>query len=206
MVGARRSWQVLLIGGNSGAGKSTIARELARHFELPLLPVDDLRLTLEWSTSTHDYPALHLFDDFVQVYRQPPGKIAEFRIAVAEATSRAIEIVVANHAANAGPIILEGDDLTPGFATQRSFTDLDVAPGTVRAVYVIESDESAIEANMRGRGRWFSQRSPIQQRNMVRVSALYGAWLRQEAMQRNLHVVAPRPYDTLLQRILALFE
>ncbi len=201
-----RTWQVLLIGGNSGAGKSTIARDLGKWYDTAWLNVDDLRLTLESNTSAADRPALHLFDDLAQVYRSPPERVAEFRIANAVEVSRSIEIVIGNHIATAGPVILEGDDLVPSLATQLAFAQVDAPAGSVRAVYLIESDESVIEANMRSRERWFDQHSASHQRNLVRVSALYGERLRHEANALGLAVIAPRPYQTLAERIAAVLE
>ncbi len=40
------AWDVLLIGGTSGIGKTTIARQLGLQLGLPWLQVDDLRLAL----------------------------------------------------------------------------------------------------------------------------------------------------------------
>ncbi len=53
-------WKVLLIGGISGVGKSTVAKRLGLRLELPWLQVDDLRLALQWSRvtlpqRTHDF-------------------------------------------------------------------------------------------------------------------------------------------------------
>ncbi len=56
-----RSWHVLLIGGGSGVGKSTLAFQLARHFEVGLTEVDDFQRVLERMTTPEQYPAVHAF-------------------------------------------------------------------------------------------------------------------------------------------------
>ena len=48
----KHAWTVLLIGGISGAGKTTVARQLGLHLGLPWLQVDDLRLALQRSRAT----------------------------------------------------------------------------------------------------------------------------------------------------------
>ena len=200
------SWQVLLIGGNSGAGKSTAARAIGLGFGIPWLPADDLRLTLEWNFTAAQRPALHHFDDLSRVYRNPPEQVAAWRIAVAEETSRGIEIVVANHTSHGDPAVIEGDDLVPALAARRAFAGLDVEPGVVRAVFLIEDDPEVIEANMRTRGRSFIDRSPAEQRTQARASRLYGRWLAEEASRCDLPALPPRPFDTLVARILAAVE
>lgn len=203
-----QSWHVLLIGGNSGAGKTTVAREIGLHFQIPWLQVDDLRLMLERNTDPEERPALHLFDDPTHVYQHPPEVISAWRRANAEDTSRGIEVVIANHVSGAVPIVLEGDDLVPALAVQRTFAQFDVSEGEVRSVFVIESDEETIAANLhtRGRGFGFSSRSLSEQTNQVRASRLYGEWLKQEARRYGLPAVPARPYDGLAQRIIALLD
>lgn len=200
------SWQVLLIGGNSGAGKTTVARELGLHFEIPWLQVDDLRLMLEWNTEPVQRPALHHFDDQAHVYQHPADVITAWRIAMAEDTSRGIEIVIANHVSGRVPIVLEGDDIVPGLAAQRTFAQFDIPVGAVHSIFVIEDDEAIIMANLRRRGRGFgfSSRTPDEQANQVRVSRLYGEWLEQEARRHRLPVVTARPYDGLARRVIGI--
>jgi 2-phosphoglycerate kinase len=56
-------WQVLLIGGSSGVGKTHVARQLAHHLSISLLLVDDVRLALQQATTPISHPALHAFLD-----------------------------------------------------------------------------------------------------------------------------------------------
>jgi 2-phosphoglycerate kinase len=196
-----------MIGGNSGAGKTMLAREIGLFFGLPWEQVDSLRLMLEWNTDPIQRPALHLFDDIVAIVRHPAEVVTSWRIANAVETSHSIEVVVAHHVSSGAPVILEGDDIVPAMATQRTFAKFDVPERAVQSVFVIESDEAIILANMRKRGAGFgfSRHTSAEQANRVRVSRLYGEWLEQEADRYGLPTLRARPYDTLAQRIIALF-
>jgi 2-phosphoglycerate kinase len=200
---ANPTWSVLLIGGNSGAGKTTLARELSRHFDVPWLQVDDFRLVLQHSTTADARPELHHFNNLSTVYRNPPEVLSEWRVATAEATSAAIEVVIANHATFGGPAILEGDDIVPALALRHEFAGTTVEAHSVRAVFLIETDEGAIADNIRRRGREVCPRSAGEELSQVQMSWLYGTWLQQEAQRYGLPVVTPRPWHSLLDRALA---
>jgi 2-phosphoglycerate kinase len=49
-----RSWQVLLLGGASGTGKTSVSYRLARYFDIALTEVDDFQVMLE---PQHPYAA-----------------------------------------------------------------------------------------------------------------------------------------------------
>ncbi len=55
----QRTWTILMIGGASGVGKSTLIRQLANHFQLPLTEVDSFQVILERMTTLEQQPALH---------------------------------------------------------------------------------------------------------------------------------------------------
>ncbi len=56
-----RRWQVLLLGGASGAGKSAISYRLAHYFRVGLTEVDDFQVLLERMTTPEQQPALHFW-------------------------------------------------------------------------------------------------------------------------------------------------
>jgi 2-phosphoglycerate kinase len=52
-------WQVLLLGGASGVGKTQIASKLAALFGAGLTEIDDFQIVLERMTNPEEYPELH---------------------------------------------------------------------------------------------------------------------------------------------------
>ena len=55
------NWDVLLIGGHSTSGKSTVGRQLGRRFAVPVSQVDDYRLILQRATNPGQVKGLHFF-------------------------------------------------------------------------------------------------------------------------------------------------
>ena len=198
-------WKVLLIGGHSGAGKTVVARCLARRFGVGLAEVDDFRLVMERMTTPEQQPALHALLDMVSRPDATPEAVRNTLIKVARAVSVALEIVVANHVATDARTILEGDSILPDFAAQRVFANPDVKD-LVRAVFLVEEDEGQLYHNATEQRRGFELLSAAHQRRCVRRSWLHGQWLRQEALRCDVLIVAPRPWETLRERILSAIE
>ena len=59
MLNTKRNWEVLLIGGASGSGKTCISRPLARHYGVDLVRVDDFQVLLDVMTTPETHPAIH---------------------------------------------------------------------------------------------------------------------------------------------------
>lgn len=78
--------------------------------------------------------------------------------------------------------------------------------GRVRAIYVVEPDEGAILANIVARRRGMTEWSEEEVWTDARAKWLYGRWLAAEAYRHGLPVVEPRPWETLVERILAPIE
>jgi 2-phosphoglycerate kinase len=181
-------WFVLLIGGPSGVGKTTVAAQVARRLDVPWLMVDDLRLALmRCGVPIPDDPRIESFD--------APGGL----VTVGEAVAPAIEVVIENHVDQRYPVVIEGDGILPSLFERASVRARNTG-GRIRAVYLYEPDEDALYANFLARARdgW---RDDL--RAHARKNARYGQWLRREAEQRGLPTVPARPWGTLVDRILA---
>jgi 2-phosphoglycerate kinase len=206
MTTASPVWKVLLIGGGSATGKSTAATAIAQRMGIECLHLDDFRLMLEQMTTPDQQPVLHFLlqpQNVTMVDRLTAEDLRDNLIGVARVMSKAIEIVIANHVAIDCPVIIEGDGLVPSLATQRHFVNLIIQPQEVRFVLLYEADEAVIFQNMKERKRGFDERPEALQRKQARAAWLYGEWLRQETSRESIPVVEPRPWKTLLERILS---
>jgi 2-phosphoglycerate kinase len=207
----RFDWKVLLIGGSSAIGKTTIARSLGHRLGVSVIPADDIRLAIQQMISPAQQPALHYFYTDPHIWQRAPDVLRDAFIAISDAVSPALESVVAHHVVvpEVGPIIMEGDNVLPAMAARRRFSDINHFAGlergdSVRAVFLVEPDEDALMDNARARGRGFPNLPLEEQRTIIRASWLYGQWLHQEAQTHGLPVAPVRPWDTVTDRILAM--
>ncbi len=191
---------VTLIGGNSGTGKTTTAREIARASDAALQLIDDLRLFAQRLTAANSHPALHRFDNPGYLSELSPEEICAGLIALTEVLSPGIEMVVAHHLHVELPIVIEGDGLSPRLASQRSFASRD-RDDRVAAVFILELDERVLLRDLTARGRGFASWPPNLQERFVRASSLYGAWIREEARALGLPTVSAQPRASLRERV-----
>jgi 2-phosphoglycerate kinase len=196
-------WKVLLLGGSSGTGKSTVAPRIGRRLGVSWVQVDDIRLGIQRITSPDEQPALRYFLSGPSVWNQSPEILRDRLIAVGRIVSRSLEDVVAHHVVAADPIILEGDGILPETATEFARQH---PSGLVRAAFLCEDDEEHLRASILGRGRGAGQLDEPASRTVVRMSWLYGQWLQREAERLRLPVVSARPRRTAVQRVLRALE
>src|SRR5687768_7833268 len=192
-----RNWEVLLIGGASGTGKTSISYRLAQYFGVGITEVDDFQVILEHMTTPEQQPVLHYWRTLPEGVHLTPEEIVTHTLKVCRVMAPAIELVIANHLESHAPIVLEGDFILPELAAQETFRDMP-NEGRVRGLFIDESDEAQIVQN-------YLQREPDQgpQTYRARVSVLYNQWLKQEAESLDVPVIPARPWETIFERILA---
>ena len=197
-------WEALLLGGVSGTGKSTVARQRGLRFGYPWLQVDLFRLAFQHSRATvpEGNDDLDLFWDNPGVWQLPPERLRDGLIGTGAALSPAIAIATASQVDHAGPAILEGDGILPAIA-RTPLLRARVASGQVALAFLVEPDEDVLLRNMLARGRGMATRPEAEQRAEARAKWLFGQWLTVEAGRYGLPVVAPRPWATLADRLLA---
>lgn len=204
------SRQVLLIGGCSGVGKSTVAQELAGQLGISHLLVDDLRIAIQEVTSPSQFPALHYFLTQADAAALNAEAFVAGLIGVSRALTPALRAVISHHIAvpAVGHIILEGDSLLPEFVRDPALTDVHGQPlagaaTKVRSVFVCEADEAQLLHNFVTRWHGSAQPATAAQRRYVHSIWRYGQWIQKEAERFGLPVVPAQPFDTLAKRILA---
>ena len=192
-----RRWQVLLLGGPSGVGKTAVSYRLARHFGVGITEVDDFQVLLERMTTAEQQPAIHFWRTHPAPEQLSAAEIMQHLIEQSDAMRPGLEAVVANHLEASTPVVLEGDFILPALAAQARFSG-QANGGRVRGAFLHEPDEQQLVANYRSRE---PERGPQVKR--AHVSWLHGLWLRQEAERHGLPVVLARPWDTVFERLIA---
>jgi 2-phosphoglycerate kinase len=194
MLDFARSWDVLLIGGASRAGKTSVSYRLADHFKVGITEVDDFQVILEKMTTPEQQPELHWWRTHPDAVNLPAEEIVEHTIAVCRVMATALEAVIANHLESQAPVVIEGDFIFPSLSAQTSFCGYP-SDSRVRAIIIEEDDEEQLLHN------FLARESKLQPRR-ARVSWLYGRWLKQQAEASGAIVVPSRPRDTLFERVL----
>lgn len=187
----------MLLGGPSGVGKTAVSYRLARHFGVGITEVDDFQALLERMTTPEQLPAIHFWRTHPASDRLPAAEILDRMVAQSEALSPGLEGVIANHLETSTPVVLEGDFIHPTLAAQLSFSG-QPSGGRVRAAFLHEPDEQQLLANYFARE---PEAGP--QAKRAQVSWRHGLWLKQEAERHGLPVVPARPWDTVLERLIA---
>lgn len=202
--------RVVLIAGNSGTGKSTVADGLARHLDASVLQVDDIRLALQAVTSERTHPDLHRFvGGEAAHWFSSPESVCAGLVSVADELEPALRAVMSHHidALEAGPIVIEGDGLRPRLGSTDYLQGVDpwfqrVRRGSVRAVVLFEEDPARIESSMAERGRGFGAEPAGRRRSEILGGLQFGKRLCKDAVRYGIPVVASHPFETLLSRVI----
>lgn len=193
-------WDILLIGGHSTSGKSTVARQLGRRFAVPVNQVDDYRIALQRATQPGQIAGLHFFSQEPNlIFAEPMPIVVAGLIRIGQIMSYALEDVIAHHVLTRMPIILEGDGITPALATIKEIDGVSVA-GRIKSVFIIEPSEAAFAQTYRE--RWPDSESSPHTAHWRQLAWRYGQWLSGEAKQSGLPIVEPKPWATLEERIM----
>lgn len=192
-----RSWEVLIIGGASGAGKTSLSYRLAHYFGTGITEADDIHQALLAMTTPEQDPLLHYWHTHPKTRQWTPERIVEHFIQLCQHLNPAFEAVIANHLETNIPLILEGDYLLPTLAVQTAFQAIPNT-GRVRGILIHEEDEEQFIRN-------YLAREPAsgRQERRARVSWLHSQWLVEQVHKHGGTVIAARPWQTSFDRILA---
>jgi 2-phosphoglycerate kinase len=195
-----RSWLVLLIGGASGSGKTSVSYRLAQHFGIGITEVDDIYTAVMHMTTPEQQPILYYWDTHPEAQHFSAEEIVKLHLATCHQLIPAFEAVIANHLEGNVPLVLEGDWLLPSLAAQPSFGGF-ANEGRVRGLFLHEDDEEQFVQN-------YLLREPVEgrQEGRARVSWLHSRWLQQQALETGCLVVPARPWENSFERILKSLE
>src|SRR5688572_31516862 len=98
-------WQVFLLGGASGVGKSQISARLAARWSVRLVEVDDFQAVLERVTTPHQYPEIHRWRLHPEeVLGLDDAAMLAHTCAFAAVMADALEPVIGSHLASGTPV------------------------------------------------------------------------------------------------------
>ncbi len=178
---------LLLIGGSSSVGKTTVARSLASRLDWDLVQTDTIL------AAEH---ALNPLAGLIDLWDRPPQELCEKLVAAASASmSHLIEYAAKRSRVREG-VIFEGERIHPKLVARLAQLE-DVAAG-----FIIESDARRIYETLMKRSGTFRMLTESRRRTVAEVDRLYGSWLFQESSYLGVACIASQPWDTLEQRLL----
>lgn len=197
---AGRSCDVLLVGGASGVGKTTVAGRLARDLGVAVAEVDDLHTAVTTMTTPEQQPVLHHWRTSPSAASMSPEEIVDLHIRVCRLLVPVVRAVCEQHVEAGSPVVLEGDYLVPEIVDPHPAWTAGVRE-RVRAVFLYETDVDQIVRNL-------LRREPGEgdQSGRARVTQMFGRWLSAECQDRPAASIEVRPLATAADRILAWLD
>lgn len=187
-VDMQRDWTVLLIGGASGTGKSSVSYALGKRYGVGVLEVDDFQVMMEVMTTPATHPAIHYWETHPDWKREGVDATVGQLVDVGREMLPGLSAVVKNHVDTGMPVIMEGDFILPELAAV-------CASPAVRAVFVHEPDVEQIVRNYLAR-----EPEAGEQRYRAQVSAAYSGWLAARCAELGVPMVMSRPWDDVVER------
>lgn len=187
-------WHVLLLGGASGVGKSTLAYLLGERYGVNIAELDDISTALETITTPDQQPLVHFWRTHWTRFSQYTDQehVDHFLDVCRQVYTPVLEAVVASRLDGGMPVIIEGDFILPELAARTEF-DGHSNDDRVRALFLLEDEEAQIASNVVSR-QGGDAALP------ARTSWLKNRWLEQECDRLGLPTVAARPWATVTDR------
>ncbi len=190
----KKPFDILLIGGASGVGKSCLSNELSKELDMNVVLVDDFQCIVEHFTREEDYPAFHFWTKhFDKAISSSVEEKLESMIAYGNTLSKALALVVENHLEENRPMILEGDFISPDLC--KALIQHPKYGERIKCIFITEDDQSQIESN-------YLARENCIQVDRSHLSWHYNLWLKNEANGSGILTVPSRPWNTLLERVM----
>lgn len=192
MLNKKRNWDILLIGGASGSGKTSISLPLARLYEIDLVRVDDFQVLLKALTTPESNPSIHFEKTHPNWRNEGVEGTLKLLIDIGQMLIPGLTAVINDHIEENIPMVLEGDFILPELVV--SFQN-----PRIKSVFIYESSREQILQN-------YLAREGEHQQFRADGSYSYGCWLMKGCSKFGIPVVESRPWDTLTERVIAKLQ
>jgi 2-phosphoglycerate kinase len=182
-----RPCRILLLGGASGSGKSSVAHVVARRWNANVLCADDVRVAMEAAAEGATIGVFHRGRDVPLDAARLPASIAAWQH-VSDLVSRALQRVILLRMAYGGRFVLEGDCLAPTLVQASAMRQL-CAHGVLRMVVLTTRGPDHLKAQLRLRDRGFLQQHQTVQDRYVAKHWGCAVWLAAHAQVSGVPVV-----------------
>jgi 2-phosphoglycerate kinase len=184
-----RNWIVLLVGGSSGIGKTTLTKRLAHKYGAKIIEADDICRSIYVMTTCEQYPSIHYWYGDGDWSSNTIEKNVEYLNEVCREVCPALKSIVEAHLDSDIPLIIEGDFISPDFV-------LSINDRRVKSVFLQESNESQIVNN------YLVREGGSLQEFRASISYLYGLQVESRCNELQLSLVQVRPWSSILERVI----
>lgn len=193
----KTNWEVLLIGGGSGTGKSYLARQLSEHFKVPLTEVDDIRISLQQIADKEKYPELFTFLDNPNYQNEMDENVfIQKLIGVGKVVWKSLKVLISKHAFLRETVIFEGDGIIPELLKE---IDLE----KVKAIFLYDDLESIKERQLK-RNRHGKISETVEKDALFAYT--FNEVIRKQAEANGFTTIKASPIETLFDRVLKELE
>lgn len=186
----KRNWDILIIGGASGSGKTSVSLPLARLYGVDLVRVDDFQVLLQACTTPESHPDLH--NPKAHSNYEGVDTIVSPFIDIGKLFLPGLKAVIDDHVLENIPMILEGDFILPELSA--SFDN-----PKIKMILIYEPSREQILQN------YLSREEELQKERADR-SYAHGNWLKENCCKLGIPVIESRPWDTLMERVISIIQ
>jgi 2-phosphoglycerate kinase len=204
VIQAGSDWTLLLIGGGSTTGKTTLATSLSRRLNVKLLDGDMIRALLLSNVSAEQDPDLHAFSQ-PELWDSPLDNRIAASFTVARRVCDRTSTVVSWHLNRRIPLIIEAVWLLPEVAQQVALFG-GAESGQVRPLFLHDPDFDALRERLHQRLDWMARVAPREREPRIEMFYGFSQEVRAQAESLGLPVLESRPFETLEERALAALD
>jgi len=188
-----KNWIVLFIGGASGTGKSTLAYQIAEHYSINVMEIDDIHQIIKKITTIENYPAIHYWETGINWMDIGADKNVEWLKNVSKEMVIGIKAIIDRHIEDNVPIILEGDFINPEIILSFNNTK-------IKTIFINEMDKEQLLKN------YLDREGGELQDYRAEISIKYNDWLINSCKKLGIKYFESRPWNTLLNRVIEYLE
>jgi 2-phosphoglycerate kinase len=181
---------IILIGGSSSVGKTTVARRLGACLGRSCIELDSYLQEI-------DDPELEFFDGHPDFWDRSGQVLCARLVHVAERAGPHIQLLVASWQSQMKTALFEGEQIHPRLVEKLTKSE------DIKGIFILERDPNRLYRTLEQRSQRFRDLPPTHRVRVVEMNRLYGQWLHSQAEQRQIAWLEAQPWATLVERTMA---